>query len=117
MRYNPDQKAEAIARIAEVGVPQTSQEMGISIQTLYTWQRKMKDADSSTFEPMPAKTASVETKSIDDEVRQIILNDKTLLSTIERLEATVAELEKENAELRRSNIHMRNMIIASLPQG
>ena len=43
MKYTMEKKAEALARMAEIGVQKTSEEMNISVQTLYKWRNEERD--------------------------------------------------------------------------
>lgn len=82
VRYTAEQKNEALSRAKEIGVPKTSTEMGISIQTLYKWQREAKEAgavDPATFDA------------------------KKMLADVEVYKEQIAMLENESAALREQN--------------
>ena len=95
-RYEGDIKANALARMQEVGVKQTGEELGISIQTLYKWRNEEKNSASSQADLSNAKV---------EEMIRMLKND-------DALEAKLRQLESENAELRKSLAQMRRAFVA-----
>lgn len=106
MKYKPDDKSKALSRIAEVGVRQTSQEMNISMQTLYKWQR---EPQAEAQDTLPLKM-----EMPGEELRQLILNEKSLETTLNRLEKENVSLRDENAALRQTIAQLKNALIALL---
>ncbi len=96
-RYEGDLKAKALARMNEVGVKKTGEELGISIQTLYKWRNEDQPAA-----PLGKKAADGKL----DTLVQIIKNDGSLEAKIQRLEAENAELRKTLAQMRKAFVAM-----------
>lgn len=94
-RYGEEIKAQALARIEEIGVKKTGEEMGLSIQTLYKWRNEAKKPSASK--------AKKEGKSAD--LLQIIKADASL-------EKKVQQLEEENAHLRKTLAQMKKAFAA-----
>ena len=95
-RYEGDIKSNALARMQEIGVKQTGEELGISIQTLYKWRNEDKNAATSQADLSNAKM---------EEMIRLLKND-------DALEARLKQLEAENAELRKSLSQMRRAFVA-----
>ncbi|MCL2811841.1 MAG: hypothetical protein FWD25_08130 [Clostridia bacterium] len=101
MKYTMDKKAEAMARMAAIGVQKTSEEMNISVQTLYKWRNEAKDA------------SSVGLPNVDSEaLRQLIENEEMQAAAIKRLEGDAERLRDENAKLRQENARLKIAIKA-----
>lgn len=110
MKYSPEKKAAAVARMSEIGVQKTSEEMNISVQTLYKW-RNEEGAPAADALKAPRKSKTV---ADTDDLKQLIVNDKFLEKKITALEAENAALRDENKELRLANEKMKKAIIALL---
>ena len=95
-RYEGDIKTNALARMQEVGVKQTGEELGISIQTLYKWRNEDKNSASAQADLSNAKM---------EEMIRLLKND-------DALEAKLRQLEAENTELRKSLAQMRRAFVA-----
>ena len=95
-RYEGDIKSNALARMQEVGVKQTGEELGISIQTLYKWRNEDKNSASSQADLSNAKM---------EEMIRLLKND-------DALEAKIRQLDAENEELRKSLAQMRRAFVA-----
>ena len=95
MKYTMEKKAEAMARMAAVGVQKTSEEMNISVQTLYKWRNEARDASAG----QPNVDA--------DALRQFIQNEEMQAAAIKRLEDESAKLREENAKLRQENARLK----------
>lgn len=89
-KYAPEKKTDALARIAEIGVLKTSEELGISVPTLYKWRN---ERGSKTSSPRP---------------NMVDLSD--VLSDDSYLEKKVRQFETENAALRDENQALRQRI-------
>ena len=96
MKYTMEKKAEALARMAEIGVQKTSEMMDISVQTLYKWRNEGKD-DSDAGQP------NVDT----DSLRQFIQNGEMQAAAVSRLEGEVDRMREENAKLRQENARLK----------
>jgi len=101
MKYTMDKKAEAMARMAAIGVQKTSEEMNISVQTLYKWRNEAKDASV-------AGLPSVDT----DALQKLIENEEMQAASIKRLEGDADRLRDENAKLRQENARLKIAIKA-----
>lgn len=97
MKYNVEKKAQAIARMAEIGVAKTSEEMNISVQTLYKWRNKQ---NGNPTEQMP--------EDVDSDIAELV----KLVKSGDVLEGKVKELEEENAKLRLTNTRLKKAIVA-----
>lgn len=104
MKYTQEKKSAAIARMAEIGVQTTSEEMSISVQTLYKWRN---EEGSSAEVPAPVPTIS-------DDLKQLIANDRSLEKKIKSLEEENGGLRDEIKGLREANMKMKKAIIALL---
>lgn len=104
MKYSQDRKAEALARISEIGVMKTSEEMHISVQTLYKWRN-----EAGSPEALPEQTNTVA-----EELKQTIINDCFLEKKVATLEDENAALREENKELRKKTEQLRRAIITLL---
>ena len=96
-RYEGDIKANALARMQEVGVKQTGEELGISIQTLYKWRNEDKNSASSQADLSNAKM---------EEMIRLLKNDDALEAKIRQLDAENEELRKSLAQMRRAFVSM-----------
>ena len=94
-RYGEDIKAQALASINAVGVKKTSEEMGLSIQTLYKWRNEGKK---------PSASKGIKEGKSDDLI-QIIKEDAGLQKKIQ-------QLEEENANLRKTIARMKKAFAA-----
>jgi len=101
MKYTVDKKAEAMARMAAIGVAKTSEEMNISVQTLYKWRNEAKEGSISG-------QSNVES----DALRQFIHNEEMQAAAIKRLEGEADKLRDENAKLRQENARLKIAIKA-----
>lgn len=99
MRYTSQQKEEALARIAEVGVSKASEELGISAQTLYKWQRESK------AEAMPLALDAQLPADVSQAIAAIQQDNQALLQKLE-------SMERELAALRESNERLKNALLA-----
>lgn len=106
MKYIPEDKAKALSRIREVGVRLTSQELNISMQTLYKWQREPQGEVQDTF--------AIKAEIPREELRQLIQNEKSLETTLNRLERENAALRDENAALRQTIAQLKSALVALL---
>ena len=101
MKYTMDKKAEAMARMAAIGVQKTSEEMNISVQTLYKWRNEAKNS------PFGGQS------NVDvDALRQLIENEEMQAVAIKRLEGEADKLRDENARLRHENARLKIAIKA-----
>jgi len=96
-----EKKAEALACIAEIGVQKTSEEMKISVQTLYKWRNEVRDGADSAQPNMDT-----------DAMRQFIQDGEMQAASIKRLEDESAKLREENAKLRQENARLKIAIKA-----
>lgn len=101
MKYTMDKKAEAMARMAAIGVQKTSEEMNISVQTLYKWRNESKGASF-------AGQSNVDV----DALRQLIQNEEMQAAALKRLEGEAEKLRDENGKLRQENARLRIAIKA-----
>ena len=101
MKYTVDKKAEAMARMAAIGVAKTSEEMNISVQTLYKWRNEAKESSI-------AGQPSADT----DALRKLIQNEEMQTAAIKRLEGEADKLREENAKLRQENARLKIAIKA-----
>ena len=92
-RYSDELKQQALERIGMIGVKQTGEEMGLSIQTLYKWRNDAKELGGR---------ASISGKTAD------LLR---LLKEDDSQEAKIRELEMENAKLRQSIVRIKKAFI------
>lgn len=102
MKYNQDKKAAALARIAEIGVKNTSEELGISVPTLYKWRNEGGGVSSE----------SAQGSAMTEELRQVLINDQFLESKVKQLEDQNSALRDENRKLREKAAHMKKAIMA-----
>jgi len=101
MKYTMDKKAEAMARMAAIGVQKTSEEMNISVQTLYKWRNEAKDASAAGRPSVDA-----------DALQQLIENEEMHTAAIKRLEGDAGKLREENTKLRQENARLKIAIKA-----
>jgi len=101
MKYTLDKRAEAMARMAAIGVQKTSEEMNISVQTLYKWRNEAKDSAG-------ASQPNVDT----DALQQLIQNEEMQAAAVKRLEGEAEKLRDENAKLRQENARLKIAIKA-----
>ena len=94
-RYGEDIKAQALASMNSIGVKKTSEEMGLSIQTLYKWRNEGK-------KPADAKE-QLQGGSAD--LLQLIKEDDSLIRKLQ-------QLEEENANLRQTIARMKKAFVA-----
>lgn len=97
-RYEGDMKEQAIARMQEIGVKRTGEELGISIQTLYKWRNEKKDSQLFSKEQPNEK--------MEEMIRMLKSDDD--------MDTKILQLEAENAELRKSVAQMRRALISIL---
>lgn len=104
MKYNVEKKAQAIARMAEIGVAKTSEEMNISVQTLYKWRSedKVEDVVASPVQP----DAGVEG------LLRVIHSEERQTAAIKRLEEENAKLRDENTKLLQENSKLKIVVKA-----
>jgi transposase-like protein len=96
-KYTPAKKAEALVRMSEIGVQKTSEELNISVQTLYKWRNE--DQNGS---------ARVAQAGLDaDALLQVIQNEELHATAVKRLEDEAARLKEENSKLRQENGRLR----------
>ena len=101
MKYTVEKKAEALARMTEIGVQKTSERMNISVQTLYKWRNEGKDG-------VDAGPPNVDS----DSLRQLIQNGEMHAATVKRLENEAERVREENTKLRQENARLRIAIKA-----
>lgn len=100
-RYSAEEKQQALARAAEIGVAKTGEEMGIAIQTLYKWRNEEKQAASTQdgLKVQPAASA-VDRAEI-----------KKLIKSNDMYEAKIKTLEEENTQLRQSIAKLKRALM------
>ena len=101
MKYTIEKKAEAMARMAAIGVAKTSEEMNISVQTLYKWRNEAKEGAGAGQPNVDA-----------DALRQLIENEEMQAAAIKRLEGEAERLREENARLRQESARLKIAIKA-----
>ena len=97
MKYSAEKKTEALARMIEIGVQKTSEEMSISAQTLYKWRNEVKEA------AVNGGRSDADTGSL----LRVIENEKLHTAAMQRLEGENAKLRSENAKLRQENSRLK----------
>lgn len=102
MKYDQERKASALERIAEIGVKKASEELGISVQTLYKWRN---EGDGGTMRSRPAQS---EAKM--EGLRQALLNDQFLESKVKQLDDQNHVLREENKMLRAKAAQLKKAI-------
>ena len=96
MKYTTEKKADAMARMAAIGVAKTSEEMNISVQTLYKWRNEAKEGSGAAQPNVDA-----------DALRQFIQNEEMQAAAIKRLEGEADKLRDENTKLRQENARLK----------
>ena len=96
MKYNAEKKAEALARMAEIGVLKTGEKMGISAQTLYKWRNEGKNASAGAGRADDAGS-----------LRKMIESERLHAAALQRLEDENAKLRDENKKLHRENSRLK----------
>ena len=79
-RYDAETKAKALQRMKEIGAQKTHEELNISTQTLYKWQREAKAASEKAESPELQK------------IQQVLEEQEDLAAQLE-------QAQKENARL------------------
>lgn len=106
IRYSPEQKAEALKMVEEVGVSKTSEAMGISSATLFKWKRETgTQAPSRQRTKAAAKKPAVQrgaSKKAAVEAAKELLKDDGASAKLRQLEAENADLRDTNAKLRKA---------------
>ncbi len=98
-KYAPEKKEAAMTRMAEVGVAKTSEELGISVPTLYKWRNETGDkADSSALSQ--------------EALQEVLGSDPYLEKKLRQVEAENAALREENLELRQRLAKMKTAMIS-----
>jgi transposase-like protein len=100
-KYDAEKKAMAVARMAEIGVQKTSEELNISAQTLYKWRNEEKGGIAAILADVGR-----------DDLRQLIANDKILEEKVSRLEGDNESLRDENKALRDKYAQLKKAVIA-----
>ena len=101
MRYKPEQKAEALKSVEEIGVAKTVEALKVSAQTLYKWRNETKAAQS------PEQAAVAKTTF---DAQELLENDRLLKEKI-------AQLETENKALHEALMKYRVALAAVLEEG
>lgn len=96
-RYAEEIKTQALAKMNSIGVKKTSEEMGLSIQTLYKWRNEGK---------APSK-AKEQGKGNSAELLQLIKADDNMAKKIE-------QLEEENTQLRKTVSRLKKALAAMI---
>ena len=97
-RYEKELRGKALARMREVGVKKTGEELGVSIQTLYKWRGEGKERKIVIL------NAEEQQEKLDSLIQ--------LLKTEDDMGARVAQLEAENSQMRKSLAQIRRAFMA-----
>lgn len=97
-KYSPDKKNAAMERMAEIGVMKTSEELGISVPTLYKWRNEGKESAS------PVRLNQ-------EDLKDIMGSDPYLEKKVKQFEAENAALREENQALRDKVSKMRKAML------
>lgn len=101
VRYTQEQKEEALNRVREIGVAKASEELHISVQTLYKWRNEV-------LVKIKEERQTKEAGELDPSTVKALIDP-----TIE-LKARVEALEAENMVLRERNEKMRTLLESML---
>lgn len=104
MKYDVEKKAKAIARMSEIGVAKTSEEMNISVQTLYKWRSESQTDDVATTPAQPNNDLNG--------LLQVIHSEERQAAAIKRLEEENCKLREENAKLLQENTKLKIVVKA-----
>ena len=102
IRYTEEQKADALKRVGEIGAPKASEELHISIQTLYKWKNEGKGKAPGKKTKGKGKIVKLPTPD----------NVKGLLEESNGDKITIKTLKEENEKLRTMNERLRNALSA-----
>ena len=97
-RYEKELRGKALARMREVGVKKTGEELGVSIQTLYKWRGEGKERKIVIL------NAEEQQEKLDSLIQ--------LLKTEDDMGVRVAQLEAENSQMRKSLAQIRRAFMA-----
>lgn len=92
--YSPEQKANAITRVSEIGVAAASKELGISVNTLRSWTKPTTTKKPKT--PKATKAVKVSTKKDDSNVNGVVFTASQIIKLVEEN----TELKKELANIK-----------------
>lgn len=100
-RYTEEDKQKALESMEDVGVTQTSEQMGISVQTLYKWRAGARP-----------NCVGFAGKAQEEPVKRASLTDLArVLGDDDIYEEKIKELEAENFRLRRKISKLKQVII------
>jgi len=83
--YSPEEKERVLARSEEIGVQKTSEETGISIQTLYAWRNKSKPIKVPGSDSPKQAAAPKEVKSSAEELLRLRVENSAMKDQIATL--------------------------------
>jgi len=84
--YAPDEKERVLARCEQIGVQKTSEETGISIQTLYAWRNKAKPIKAPAAAPAAKQApAAKEAKEPAEELLRLRVENNAMKEQIATL--------------------------------
>ena len=92
--YSPEQKANAITRVSEIGVAAASKELGISVNTLRSWTKPTTTKKTKTTKA--TKAVKVSTKKDDSNVNGVVFTASQIIKLVEEN----TELKKELANIK-----------------
>lgn len=107
-RYSEELKTKALERIKEVGVKQTSEEMELSVPTLYKWRNEGAGGKAAPGKRTATKGIGTNYKATGenaDDVLRILQEDDTL-------DMRIRQLEEENENLRKTVARMKKALLA-----
>ena len=96
-RYAEEIKTQALAKMNSIGVKKTSEEMGLSIQTLYKWRNEGK-APSKTKEKGKGNSAEL----------------LKLIKAEDNMDKKIEQLEEENTQLRKTVSRLKKALAAMI---
>jgi len=83
--YTPDEKERVLGRCEEIGVQKTSEETGISIQTLYAWRNKAKPIKAPAAASAKQAPAAKEAKEPAEELLRLRVENNAMKEQIATL--------------------------------